>query len=249
MWIFVPGGLLMPARIPDGASEGTADPAFTNDGEYTLQVRGRVDSHLQNFIRDYMKPLGLPYSEIEYTPQFDYNVRFYTTPEAFALAIGKAVLDIDYLKFKPTAERAEYKDGKAFHSVLNSIWGTVCQLGTPGGVWGAYSATNPNGYTPGLISGSSRFGSWPSFHKRDFETEPELWDDMDYTPEKEAYVSDLLSEMSDVPTDQWEDHVTHEDFELLKPYMKQAKRDERRFQKVIKKSHRKYRRGVASKKN
>jgi len=248
MWIFVPGGLLMPARIPNGGSEGTADPKFTNDGEYTLQVRGRVDSHLQNFIRDYMKPMNLPYSEIEYTPQFDYNVRFYTTPDAFALAIAKAVLDIDYLKFKPTAERAEYKDGKAFHSVLNSIWGTVCQLGAPGGTWGAYSGINPNGYKPGKISRSSYRG-WPSFAKRDFETEPEpeLWDDMDYTPEKESYVSDLLSEMSDVPTNQWEDYLTSDDFELVKPYMKQAQRDERRFQKVIKKSQRKYRRGMAKK--
>lgn len=156
MWIFAPGGLLMPARIPEGGTEGTVDPKWLGpNADYTMQVRGRERSHLENVIRDYFEPLGLPYSEIQMTPEMDYNCRFYTTHEAMATVAYKQVMDIDFLKFKPQAENTDdkgkllYKDGKEYHSVLNSIWSTVCRLGMPGGVWGTYSSTNPNGYKPG----------------------------------------------------------------------------------------------------
>lgn len=146
MWLFLPGGLLMPSIVP----EGKGDPAFTNNGLWMMQVRARVKSHLENFIRDYME--DGTYSEIEATPQMDYNFRFYTTHEQLALAVAKSVLDIDYAKFKPTAERTDkkgillYPDGKAYHTTLNSIWSTVTRLGSPGGSWGAYSGSNPRGY-------------------------------------------------------------------------------------------------------
>lgn len=130
MWNFLPGGLLMPAAVP----MDLADPKFTHDGEFDLQVRGRVASHLTNFTSKYMEP-GT-YSEIEYTPQMDYNVRFYTTRDHFAWAMGKAIADIDYEKFKPEAERPEFgADGKQYHGVLNAIWGSVTALGSPGGSW------------------------------------------------------------------------------------------------------------------
>lgn len=252
MWIFLPGGLLMPARIPNGGSEGTADPKLTNDGEYTLQVRGRVDSHLQNFIRDYMEPLDLPFSDIEYTPQFDYNVRFYTTPAAFATAIAAATLDIDYLKFKPTAEdtgadgKPLYKDGRAYHNVLNSIWGSVCALGRPGGVWGRLSSSNPNGYQRSKDFGNKGYADravGASFGSRDPETEP----NMDYIPDKDEYISDLLSELSDIPMDQWEDYVTAEDYELLTPFKITDHRNSRQQRKVLKKASKRYRRGASKK--
>jgi hypothetical protein len=158
MWIFTPGGLLMPASLPSmEVDKVVADPKFTRDGYFDMQVRGRVDSHLTNFIRDYMEPQGMEYSEVEYTPQMDYNVRFYCKQEDFAKAVALCVMDIDFLKFKPTAERYTldedgkthipmYKDGKEYHGVLNSIWGTVTRLGSAGGVWGTYSPTNPNGF-------------------------------------------------------------------------------------------------------
>lgn len=162
MWIFGPEGLTMPARIPEGGAEGTVDPKWLGpNGDFTLQVRGRVKSHLENIIRDYFEPLGLPYSDIQMTPEMDYNCRFYTTHEAMATVAYKQVMDIDFLKFKPQAERkgkdgkALYKDGAAYHSVLNSIWGTVCKLGSPGGVWGSYSSTNPNGYKDSKGKGKS----------------------------------------------------------------------------------------------
>lgn len=136
MWNFLPGGLLMPAAVP----MDLVDPKFTHDGEFDLQVRGRVRSHLENFIRDYMEP-GT-YSEIQETPEMDYNCRFYTTRDHYAWAMGKAIAAIDYEKFKPTAEdknpkdgKPLYKDGAKYHDVLNAIWGTVTRLGSPGGIW------------------------------------------------------------------------------------------------------------------
>jgi hypothetical protein len=137
-WIFLPGGLLMPAEFP----ADKADPKFVPEGsDFDLQIRARVKSHLENFIRDYMEPMGLTYSEIEATPQMDYNFRFYCSREDFAKAIAEAMLNIDYMKFKPTAEDRDeegkplYADGKDYHSVLNTIWGSVTRLGRPGGVW------------------------------------------------------------------------------------------------------------------
>jgi hypothetical protein len=166
MWLFLPSGLLMPAAVP----ADKADPVLTRDGTLLLQVRARVESHLTNFINDYMEEGK--YSDIEATPQMDYNFRFYTTHADFALAMAKAIVDIDYKKFKPTAEdrdidgRLLYKDGKEYHGILNSIWGTLCKLNTPGGSWGRYSATNPNGYKSakdspyksGKQTGSSFYG-------------------------------------------------------------------------------------------
>lgn len=242
MWIFLPGGLLMPARTPNGGVEGRADPKFTHDGEYTMQVRGRVDSHLSNFIRDYMEPMGLPYSDIEYTPQFDYNVRFYTTPEAFSKAMEKAVLDIDFLKFKPTAERSVngkplYKDGKKYHDVLNSIWGTLTSLGAPGGSWGTLSSSNPNGYV----------GHGGALLERDTLTEPDWWsgvdygDELDYIPDTELRTQTLLADLTEIPTDQWEDELDSEDFALVKPYIAGIRRQERRLYKKARKARAKRR--------
>jgi hypothetical protein len=159
-WIFLPGGLLMPADTP----MDEANPHFTR-GYRDLQVRARVKSHLENFIFEYMEPLGLDYSDIEMTPDMDYDARFYTRRSDFALAIGQAMMDIDYHKFKPTAERKDskgnllYKDGKEYHSVLNSIWGTVARLGNPygGRSWGTGSWTAPKGKSSAATVTSSGY--------------------------------------------------------------------------------------------
>lgn len=149
MWDFTPFGLMMPAAVP----MDKADAKFT-EGKYDLQVRGRVDSHLLYMMEHYMEP-GSFHDEIEYTPGMDYNVRFYTTREAYADAMRLIILDIDYKKFKPTAERKDaagvalYKGGADYHSVLNAIWGSVTRLGAAGGVWGTYNKnTNPAGRRP-----------------------------------------------------------------------------------------------------
>lgn len=139
-WIFLPGGLLMPAETPMDLA-----PHSYTQGIRNLQVRARAKSHLENFINEYMEPLGLDYSDIQATPGMDYNFRFYTRRGEFAQAIAASIIDIDYEKFKPEAERKDaagkplYAEGKEYHSVLNSIWGTVTRLGSPGGAWGSYS--------------------------------------------------------------------------------------------------------------
>jgi hypothetical protein len=134
MWIFLPDGLLMPAIVP----MDLADPKFTQ-GKFNLQVRGRLAEHLQDFMDRYMEP-GT-YSEIELTPKMDYNARFYTTHEAFADGMRLAILDITYEKFKPTAKTKQY------HSVLNSIWGTLTRLAPPNEY---YSRRKPHGVNRGV---------------------------------------------------------------------------------------------------
>lgn len=168
-WHFLPGGLIMPSAAP----MDEANPELTL-GYRELQVRARVTSHLEWFRDVYIAPFTDDYSEIEQTPHMDYNCRLYMTHEEFAKALARAVMDIDYRKFKPTAEGIDVRTGKPFvggakyHSVLNSIWGSVCQLGAPGGIWGPRSAENPDGYRP-RGEGKARRGV--AF--RDHELEPE----------------------------------------------------------------------------
>jgi len=156
MWIFLNGGLLMPSATPFAE----ANPELTH-GIRGIQVRGRLTEHLEWFRDVYVAPYTDDYSEIEQTPDMDYNCRFYMTHEEFAAALGRAVLDIDYRKFKPTAEGTDSRTGKPFkhggkyHGVLNSIWGTVLRLAPAGGHYGPRSKDNPNGYLPRRAIGSS----------------------------------------------------------------------------------------------
>lgn len=241
MWNFLPGGLLMPSIVPtdkDGVSK--ADPALTNNGEYTLQVRARVESHLTNFIRDYMEPNGLPFSTIELTPNMDYNARFYTTHEAYAEAMKFAILDIDYAKFKPTAERRNdegvlmYVDGKKYHSILNSIWGDLTRLAPAGGVWGSYDpVTNPRGYR--ARGGTKGRGPKVTFENSAFRStdpddilsdwyDPDDWggdivdpyeDDMTYWPDAEVKRALILNKVEGIPEDQWGEYLTTEELDLV----------------------------------
>lgn len=172
MWDFTPFGLLMPASVP----MDLADTAFT-EGKYDLQVRGRVAEHLQHFMDNYMEP-GTFHNELQLNPDMDYNCRFYTTREAYADAIRKVILEIDYEKFKPTAER--YSWGKKYHDVLNSIWGNVTRLGAPGGKWA-------KGYWSG--KGSTSIGS--SFYgSDDFE---------------QVYGPQELAKPDDLQTEHWDE--------------------------------------------
>lgn len=170
MWIFNPSGLLMPADVPMDKA-----PAKYTKGYRDLQVRARVRSHLENFIRERMEPLGLDYSEIEATPNKDYDFRFYTRRSDFGIAIVDEIMAIDYKKFKPTAEARDakgkmlYVDGKEYHTLLNGIWAKVSVLGNPyGGDWGTtggvtrrgYKYSDGKGYTP------TSFG-YPAYKKGD----------------------------------------------------------------------------------
>jgi len=148
-WIFLPGSMMMPALAP----LDKADHSLTL-GYRELQVRGRLVSHLQDFIDTYMTTHDLDHSEIEETPGMDYNARFYCTREAYAQAMYHAILDIDYRKFKEQSERQNpngtprYPRGREYHQVLNSMWTAATQLAPPGGLYGPRSPQNPNGYEP-----------------------------------------------------------------------------------------------------
>jgi hypothetical protein len=245
MWIFTPGGLLMPASLPTKEKDHVvADPKFTEDGKFDLQVRGRVDSHLQNFIRDYMDPLGLEHSKIQYTPKMDYNVRFYCKQEDFAKAVAQCVLDIDYLKYKPTAERRTpdgkylmYEDGKAFHSVLNAIWSNVTRLGAPYGGsswWGQDSRSGSRRSASRLFPSSKRTGStqWEDSALAGLSDEeadqlfggPETTADPvpteDWVPDADTRAEELYLQLTDIPADQWSEFATAADLENVERYMK-----------------------------
>lgn len=157
MWAFFNFGLLMPALVPAKVKNRPDVLKWTNDGEYDLQVRGRLREHLQYFMDNYM-PEGTFNPEIQATPDKDYNFRFYTTVEAYAEGIKQAALQMDYEKFKVTSERFEWN--KKYHTILNSIWAVVCRLNEPGGFYGPRSAENPRGYTSRGTYGGSDDAGW-----------------------------------------------------------------------------------------
>ena len=214
IWIFANFGLIMPAAV----EMDVADPKFT-EGKYDLQVRGRVEEHVRYFMDTYMEP-GTFHNEIQKTPQNDYNLRFYTTHEAFAQGLVKAVMDIDYRKFKPTAERFSW--GHKYHDVLNSIWGVVLNLAPAGGIYGPKSADNPKGYGPAKKYMSSDMDWW--------KTKPTLTiDDFDgyiftHVEEKE----DIIKGLNGIPADQWEDMVSEHEWSLIKVEAARAIRKERK---------------------
>lgn len=205
-WLFLPQGLLMPAIIPDPTKgEGEADPKLTDNGRRQIQVRSRVESHLTNFIRDYMRPMGLDFSDIQHTPNMDYNVRFYTTHEDFAKAVMQAMLDINALKFKPLAEQKDannkpiFKDGAPWHSLLNGVWGSITRLAPAGGSWAPYSPTNPTGYKSqkvgygGTTVGQRGYGSRSYRHEDGRGYVPTSFGDLD------ALTDEELAEIFDAP--------------------------------------------------
>lgn len=111
MWVFTSFGLLMPAIRP---------PKYcpTYD-DRKLQIRARRSKDL-DILRAKFMPNSL--GETIHTPSMDYEYRAYCTHEAWAVAMMRMSLEIDYTKFKPTTDR--YKDS-VYHSVLNRIWGVV----------------------------------------------------------------------------------------------------------------------------
>ncbi len=112
MWMFTPFGILMPAIRPP-RTVAANDP-------HTLQIRARREKDLDILRAKYMtNSLGATI----YTPDKDYEYRAYCTPEAFAVAAMQMILEIDYLKFKPTTED-RFRD-KELHSTYNSVWGAV----------------------------------------------------------------------------------------------------------------------------
>src|SRR5262245_5132981 len=107
MWIMTSYGILMPALRPE-----------TDRATYPLQVRARDKRALKECIRQ-MDLLELPHTKIYATPQLDYDFRFYTTHNAFALVMASEIEMIDYEKFKPTS----YFDD--LHILYNHMWSVI----------------------------------------------------------------------------------------------------------------------------
>lgn len=111
MWAMTSFGILMPAiRPPHTVSP--KDPR-------TMQIRSRRAKDLDILRARYMQGTLGPNI---HTPEKDYEFRAYCRPHDFAVAMAQMVLEIDYLKFKPTTER--FADNP-LHTTYNRIWGVV----------------------------------------------------------------------------------------------------------------------------
>lgn len=111
MWAMTSFGILMPAIRP-------LHTVPIHD-DRTMQIRTRRAKDLDILRAQYMQ--GQLGANI-HTPDKDYEYRAYCRPEDFASAMARMILEIDYLKFKPTTDR--YADNK-LHTCYNRIWTTV----------------------------------------------------------------------------------------------------------------------------
>ena len=231
MWIFLSGGLIMPSTTP----MDEADIRLTLNRR-DIQVRARLTEHLEYFRDHYAAKVTDDYSEIEQTPHMDYNCRFYMTKLDFAQALALAAMDIDYRKFKPTAEGIDsltgkkYKSGAKYHDVLNIIWGSLLRLAPAGGFYGPKSKDNPNGYTKASREAENA-GLLPA--------DQQWWESQDYVPESEAVIDDILASVQGIPASQWDDYLSPREMDLVYPEYNEALREEK------KEARRKIRRGTA----
>lgn len=112
MWLMTSFGILMPAIRPPKTV------AFGDDR--TMQIRARRARDLDILRAEYMQGKLGP---TLHTADKDYEYRAYCTPESFAVAMMRAIIGIDYLKFKPTTVD-RYED-QELHGTYNRIWSVV----------------------------------------------------------------------------------------------------------------------------
>lgn len=218
MWIFSPSGLLMPGLVPTIDGKSVANPELTRDGQFELQVRARLRSHLEFFISENFEPLGLEYSAIEATPQMDYNFRFYTTRENLALAVANQVRAIDYVKYKEQSERRGadgkpmYPDGRKFHNVLVRAWSLLTDLNPAGGWYGSYSPSNPHG-----SKSRSSYSNVPITSSNSILAEHygDRDEELDWEPTDQEEADAILQSMEGIPMSQWEDFLQSWELDLL----------------------------------
>jgi hypothetical protein len=112
MWVCTSWGVLMPGLRPDGT--------IPEGDDKVLQVRARRKKDLV-MLKD--KFMGEELGEIFSMPHTDYEWRAYCTLEAWGKALAQIGMDIDYVKFKETAEK-KYNDHE-LHSLYLSMWSTI----------------------------------------------------------------------------------------------------------------------------
>lgn len=218
MWIFAEWGYLLPVITED------SDPLrkeekwneYTNDGQFTFQVRARLRSHLTHYIENYAKE-GT-YGEIWATPHHDYNFRLMTTKRAFAEAMTEAMMDINYRNFKD--QSLKFTDGKIYHDLLLDVWHDSCKLNTPGGYYGPWSPENPDGYGSSDKYENSYWGGYStpgrrigdSFNNIQFEEEES--DSEEWTEYK---LRKALEDMDkyNIPMTSWWEFTSRAEFEVL----------------------------------
>lgn len=245
MWIFGAYGYLLPV-ITEEDDELRDHPAWNDysfDGEFTFQVRARMREHLEYYLEHFAEE-GT-YGAIWATPDHDYNYRVMTTQKAFADAMHRSIMDIDYRNFKD--QSLAYPRGKEYHDLLLDIWFDSCKLGDgPGGFYGPRSAENPNGYvnantyyvdrwkdddTTGI---RRRIGD--SFQNIDFGDEypeegewetvdadsPEWAKDNEWYSEEDLKIDRIVHDLDEmnVPMSDWYEFVTPREFAIIQKRLK-----------------------------
>jgi hypothetical protein len=112
MWVMTSWGVLMPGLRPEGT--------IPEGDNRVLQVRARRKKDLE-MLRD--KYMGDELGDIISLPHTDYEWRAYSTLEAWGRALAKIGEDIDYVKFKETAEKVY--DDHDLHGLYLSVWSTI----------------------------------------------------------------------------------------------------------------------------
>jgi hypothetical protein len=141
--------------------------------------------------------------------------------------------------------------------VLNSIWSTVTLLGKPGGWWGPYSETNPKGYKASEfhsrygLSKPSKYTSWGSNPLFSSETEHSGYNwadylpdddyighdvapfdshDLDWSPTAEEEAQFIIDDLkrAQIPTSEWRDSCTEDEWIAIRSYFDREVKRERR---------------------
>lgn len=160
MWIFLPFGAFFPAQRPADTIQ-PGDPA-------TLQIRARRKEHLDR-LRTYYMPGDLgPTYEIAYS---DYEYRANCAPAAWASALVKITMEIDYVSFKDTTI-SKWND-HPLHAAYLKVWSVVNRALAPP----AHTTAKPHTYQPGR---DRRHGSRLPVNRPYNPADPLAWvDDLD----------------------------------------------------------------------
>lgn len=260
-WLFFSGGTIMPALIPREVllAAKTPDIKEAVDRGWDVQIRARLSDHLTWFCENYM-PADSYSDEVDVSGT-DYNVRRYCSKEALAQGVFNATMDMDYVKFKDTSTRraadGSYLYGPnsdKYHSVLLSVWSASGRLNAPYGGKDGTARPWSNYMGTGALSGTGTYrgiGSTFGVRADERSTQREWWTETEPEQDDDPYshywdtedeISDLLSLMSDVPVNQWDQHLDEREYALLEPYLDEARAAERKHRRNAKKSKR-YRNG------
>lgn len=229
MWIFADYGYLLPTITEEN------DPMrrhkdwnrYSRNGEFTFQVRARLREHLNYYLANFAEP-GT-YGPIWRTPDHDYNYRVFTTQEAFAEAMKKSIMAIDYRNFKD--QSTKYPRGTEYHKLLLSVWSDSCSLNEPGGFYGPKSAENPDGY-----DAAKRYSGWgsgefvgrrigDSFQNIDFGddryTDDIEEDEMEWADARTMGIIDDMYRYG-IDKEDWPLNLVPSEFESVIPFLRQS---------------------------